>query len=181
MQVNSDSDDNPQINAAIDLALKYEAHLCGLYVIQRLNLPTYAGAYIPAGVLQAHEEAEGVATQRADFIEKHKSEIKEGLWYTNEVETEMYMAAFSLLVKARKFLKHSYVAAWSQEDDKARIFQDQQAILEVATEKLTQLTMSRLDETFSYKGYPGIQFVFRSMDFHVNVICECMDRLLAMA
>ena len=58
VHVNSDNENNTQINAAIEIALKYEAHLCGLYVIQRLNLPTYAGAYIPSGVLQAHEQAE---------------------------------------------------------------------------------------------------------------------------
>lgn len=65
VQLNSDSDDNPQIKAAIDLALKYKAHLCGLYVIQRLNLPTYAGAYIPAGVLQAHEDLEQEIAEKA--------------------------------------------------------------------------------------------------------------------
>ena len=65
VQVNSDNEDNLQINAAIDIALKYDAHLCGLYVIQRLNLPTYAGAYIPSGVLQAHEQAEKEIAEKA--------------------------------------------------------------------------------------------------------------------
>ncbi len=58
VHVNSDDEKNLQLNTAIELALKFGAHLCGLYVIERLNLPTYAGAYIPAGVLQAHEQAE---------------------------------------------------------------------------------------------------------------------------
>ena len=58
VQVNSDNEDNLHINAAIDIAVNFGAHLCGLYVMEDLNLPTYAGAYIPAGVLQAHNQAE---------------------------------------------------------------------------------------------------------------------------
>lgn len=69
VHVNSDDEKNLQLKTAIELALKFDAHLNGLYVIERLNLPTYAGAYIPAGVLQAHEQAE---EERA---EKVKSEF----------------------------------------------------------------------------------------------------------
>ena len=63
VHVNSDDESHFQVKTAIELALKFEAHICGLYVIERLNLPTYAGAYIPAGVLQAHDQAE---QERAD-------------------------------------------------------------------------------------------------------------------
>eukprot|EP00977_Amphora_coffeiformis_P018254 scaffold6345_cov155-Amphora_coffeaeformis.AAC.6 len=129
---------------------------------------------------QAHEEAESVAKQRADFIRYHEKEIKEGLWYAKEHEIELYILAFDLLVEARSFLKYSYVAAWSKHDDAAKPFQRQQAILEVATEKLTQLTMSRLDDIYTFKGYPGIQLVFRSIYFHSSIVRECIDRLNAM-
>lgn len=69
VHVDSDDDKNLQLNAAVELALKFKAHLFGLYVIQRISLPTYAGAYIPSGVLQAHEKAEQERAKKvqADF------------------------------------------------------------------------------------------------------------------
>jgi len=129
---------------------------------------------------QAHEEAEFVAKQRAEFIQNHESEISEGLWYADENEIRLYISTFDLLVTARSFLKFSYVAAWSLHEHAATRFQHQQAILEVATEMLTQLTMSRLDDIYNDKGYPCMQFVFRSISFHSKIVRECIVRLSAM-
>lgn len=81
VHVNSDEEENFQLNAAIELALKYKAHICGLYVIQRLNLPTYAGAYIPSGVLQAHEQAE---QERAEKVQAEFNSMVEKSGCTSE-------------------------------------------------------------------------------------------------
>ena len=158
-----------------------EAHVCNRYnVITNAEAEEEQRSIFFTDRYQAHEEAEAVAKQRADFIQSLEKEIKEGLWYANESEIGLYVAAFGLLVEARSFLKYSYVAAWSQHADVAKHFQHQQAILEVATEKLTQLTISRLDDIYTYKGYPGMQFVFRSIDFHSSIVRECICRLNAM-
>ena len=81
VHVSSDEKEDFQLNVAIELALKYGAHLCGLYVIQRLNLPTYAGAYIPSGVLQAHEEAE---QERAEKVQAEFSAMVDKAGCTSE-------------------------------------------------------------------------------------------------
>jgi hypothetical protein len=129
---------------------------------------------------QAHEDAEGVARERAEFVQNHRNEIVEGLWYASEPESEAYIATFDRLVRARSLLKHSYVTAWAQKASSSSYFENQQALLEVATEKLSQLTMSRLDEAYSEKGNTGIRSLFRSVTFHTKVIQICMKRLLEM-
>ena len=71
---------------------------------------------------RAHDDAQAVAQERVDFIRERHAEIKDGLWYAKDSEVQFYMATFPLLVRARSFLKYSYVSAWSRQGNKARCF-----------------------------------------------------------
>ena len=158
-----------------------EAHVCNRYnAITDAEVEEEQRSIFFTDRYQSHEEDEAVAKQRAEFIQNHGKEIKEGLWYASEPEVELYISTFALLVEARSFLKYSYVAAWSQNEVKMKNFQHQQAVLEVATQQLTQMTMSRLDEVYTIKGRSGLKFVFRSILFHSSIVRECMDRLIRM-
>jgi ariadne-1 len=152
-----------------------EAHVCNRY--DAATEDTERSIFF-TDRYQAHEDAEAVAKERASFVQKHRDEIVTGLWYASESERDAYIATFDRLVRARSFLKHSYVTAWSQKTSSSSDFENQQALLEVATGKLSQLTMSRLDETYSEKGNAGIRSLFRSVTFYTKVVHTCMKRLL---
>ena len=87
--------------------------------------------------------------------------------------------AAEALLTARRFLKHSYVAAWAIRDDVAKreVFESHQATLELLTERLSRMTMANIDPIFHEHGAKGIRDHFRSMAFHTSSVMEYMQRI----
>jgi hypothetical protein len=134
---------------------------------------------------QAHEDAQDVAQQRAKFVQDHTVAIQDGLWYAPATNIDLYLRTFPFLVQARSFLKFSYVKAFANDKGSRKqedSFQAQQAILELSTEKLTQLCMTSIDQLYSTgfthsESSVSLEFMFQSMRFHSAVLQECMNRL----
>ena len=125
----------------------------------------------------AHDDSEEAAKEKLLFAQQHQRAIEESLWHVNDNHVRSFLFAFPRLVQARSFLKYSYIAAWGQGGKAAHDFQNQQAILETVTEKLTQLTMSLLDEVSSRKGDVDSTSAFPLIVFFSDIVDECMDRM----
>jgi nucleotide-binding universal stress UspA family protein len=74
--VDNDKDCETRLETASSLCKTFEAQLTGLYLLQKISIPAYAGAYMPVEVFEANDEetiklrdkAEAVFTARSESV-----------------------------------------------------------------------------------------------------------------
>ena len=107
--VDNDRDCEFRLESATRLCKTFEAHLSGVYLLQKISIPAYAGAYVPVEVFQANDDeteklrdkAEAVFTAKCESvnIDSHFSSVE------GDVSTELNRCsryADLLLVPQRK-------------------------------------------------------------------------------
>jgi len=130
---------------------------------------------------KAHEDAEIFARNEVkSFQEKQDKLSSETLWFASDDDLEHMMTAASTLVQARNFLKNSYVAAWAMRKDLEHrdVFDSHQANLELFTEKLSQLLLTKVHQLYAEQGARAIHMHFRAMVFSTASVDRYMERII---
>ena len=72
--VDNDSDCENRLELASSLCKAFEAQLTGLYLLQKISIPAYAGAYMPVEVFEANDEETIKLRDKAEAVFTAKSE-----------------------------------------------------------------------------------------------------------
>lgn len=129
---------------------------------------------------KAHDDAEVFARNEVTtFEEKLEKLSTETLWFASDDDLESMLFAAKTLVRARNFLKNSYVAAWAMRNDvKHRsAFDSHQANLELFTEKLSQLLLTKVHQLYTEQGARAIHMHFRAIQFSTASLEQYMGRI----
>jgi ariadne-1 len=131
---------------------------------------------------KAHADAEQFAKREVlAFEEKREKLANEILWFASDEDLDNLYTAATSLVRARNFLKNSYVAAWAMRNDLEHrdVFESHQANLELFTEKLSQLLLlTKVHQLYIEQGARAIHMHFRAIAFSTGSILKYMDRVL---
>jgi len=128
---------------------------------------------------QAHEEAEFFARKRLEGIEDKVQHLLDKFRLLEEEEAQDLVEAEETLVEARRFLKHSFIAAYGMKDDQARrkIFESHQGALELLTETLSGLTELNLDTLYVERGENSLRLHLRAISFYTSIVRKYMERI----
>ena len=129
---------------------------------------------------KAHDDAEVFARNEVTtFEEKLEKLSTETLWFASDDDLESMLFAAKTLVRSRNFLKNSYVAAWAMRNDvKHRsAFDSHQANLELFTEKLSQLLLTKVHQLNTEQGARAIHMHFRAIQFSTASLEQYMGRI----
>lgn len=66
--VDNDKDCENRLESATSLCKTFEARLSGLYLLQKISIPAYAGAYVPVEVFEANDEETEKLRDRAETV-----------------------------------------------------------------------------------------------------------------
>ena len=130
---------------------------------------------------KAHDDAEVFArTELKSFQEKLEKLSAESLWFASDEDLDSMLKGGRTLVKARNFLKNSYVAAWAMRTDLEHrdIFESHQANLELFTEKLSQLLLTKVHQLYAEQGARAIDMHFRAIVFSTTSLEQYMSRII---
>ncbi len=72
--VDNDKDCETRLETASSLCKTFEAQLTGLYLLQKISIPAYAGAYMPVEVFEANDEETIKLRDKAEAVFTAKSE-----------------------------------------------------------------------------------------------------------
>jgi len=72
--VDNDKGCQDRLHTASNLCSSFEAQLTGLYVLQKISVPAYAGAYVPVEVFEANDEQTEQLRDKAKAVFTAKSE-----------------------------------------------------------------------------------------------------------
>ena len=72
--VDNDKDCESRLETASSLCKTFEAQLTGLYLLQKITIPAYAGAYMPVEVFEANDEETIKLRNKAEAVFTAKSE-----------------------------------------------------------------------------------------------------------
>ena len=131
---------------------------------------------------KAHEDAEVFARNEAATLEGKLEKLSaETLWFASDDDLESMLQAAKMLVRARNFLKNSYVAAWAMRNDLEHrsTFDSHQANLEMITEKLSQLLLTKVHQLYIEQGARAINMHFRAILFCTTSLEQYMERITA--
>lgn len=131
---------------------------------------------------KAHDDAEAFASKEAkSFEEKLEKLTTETLWFASEEDLDNLLNAAKTLVQARNFLKNSYVAAWAMRKDLEHrdAFDSHQANLELFTEKLSQLLLTKMHQLYAEQGPRAVRVHFRAMLFSTASLEQYMKRIVS--
>lgn len=128
---------------------------------------------------QAHEEAEYFARKRTSEIDDKIQYFLEKFWLVEEEQAQDLVKAEETLIKARRFLKFSYIAAYGMKDEQVRrkIFESHQGALELLTETLSGLTELNLDTLYVERGEKTLRLHLRAISFYSSVVEKYIDRI----
>lgn len=129
---------------------------------------------------KAHDDAEMCAKGELRSFEEKKNKLaSETLWFASDEDLDNILHANRTLVRARSFLKNSYVAAWAMRKDLEHRddFESHQANLELFTEKLSQLLLTKVQQLYTEQGARAIHMHFRAMVFSTASVISYMDRM----
>jgi ariadne-1 len=131
---------------------------------------------------QAHDEAEDFSRDQVRITAEKAEEIAKKFWFLSEAHYDTLVEAQMTLVKARNFLKHSFIAVWAmrREPVKRGFFESHQATLEMVTERLSQMTIARWDEIYKLQGERALCLHFRSMGFLTLSVQSYIQRILSL-
>ncbi|CAB9520759.1 IBR domain-containing protein 1 [Seminavis robusta] len=159
-----------------------EPHICNRYEShQSAENDDERRALFFTDRFQAHEDAEKFASREAKcFDEKREKLAAEILWFASDDDLDNMYTAARTLVRARNFLKNSYVAAWAMRKDLEHrdVFESHQANLELFTEKLSQLLLTKVHQLYIEHGAGAIHMHFRAMIFSTGSLLKYMDRMI---
>lgn len=129
---------------------------------------------------KAHDDAEIFAKGELRSFEEKKNKLaSETLWFASDEDLNTILHATRTLVRARNFLKNSYVAAWAMRKDLEHrdVFESHQANLELFAEKLSQLLLTKVQQLYTEQGARAIHMHFRAMVFSTASVISYMDRM----
>ena len=156
-----------------------EPHTCNMYdpVADRSDADDEdARALFFTGRYDAHDEAQIVAQRQCKELQHSADKMESRFPYVSNEQYSTLFEATETLVKARSFLKFSYVAAWARPDKS--FFEIYQSTLESVTERVNYMTERHLDRIFHEDGPYGIDLHFRALSFHMSSLNQYMDRMM---
>lgn len=90
--VDNDKDCENRLESASSLCKTFEAQLTGLYLLQKITIPAYAGAYMPVEVYEANDEETIKLRDRAQALFTVKSESVNIISHFSAVEGDVSTA-----------------------------------------------------------------------------------------
>ena len=90
--VDNDKDCDTRLETASGLCKAFEAQLTGLYLLQKISVPAYAGAYMPVEVFEANDEETIKLRNKAEAVFNSKSESVNIISHFNAVEGDVSTA-----------------------------------------------------------------------------------------
>jgi hypothetical protein len=90
--VDNDKDCDTRLETASSLCKTFEAQLTGLYLLQKISIPAYAGAYMPVEVFEANDEETIKLRNKAEAVFTTKSESANIISHFNAVEGDVSTA-----------------------------------------------------------------------------------------
>lgn len=136
---------------------------------------------------QAHDQGEVYAQTQITNLEQRVSDISRRVWdVLQERDTAALRSGLDTLVRARRFLKYSYVYSFGnlRNDhgvDGRSVFESYQAALEASTESLSHLTELDLNEIYEDRGSQGIHCHVGAVGVFTELVHNSMQRMLALS
>ena len=128
-----------------------------------------------------HEDAEHYAVNHLNAFEKDMQRAMEDrVLCISGDDLDIVESTRESLVSCRRFLKHSYVAAYSFTANEKE-FEDHQTALEALCEKLTRLSDEKIEDIVFKNGEMVLRMHFRSLQFYtfsVHKYIELMERFM---
>ena len=90
--VDNDKDCDTRLETASSLCKTFEAQLTGLYLLQKISIPAYAGAYMPVEVFEANDEETIKLRNKAEAVFTTKSESLNIISHFTAVEGDVSTA-----------------------------------------------------------------------------------------
>lgn len=160
-----------------------ESHICNRYdPADSAENDFERHALFTASRYHAHDEAELFALSQSNNHQPHK--LIEAFWFLDEDEDpEILCEALRIIVKARSFLKYSYVASFGLRKDPKRlkIHEGHHSCLEVFTERLSQLAETNLQRLYLEEGERGVKSHFRRLAFYTISVVRYTERITDLA
>jgi len=128
---------------------------------------------------QAHEQAELFAKRHSDQAEEAIQKLVDRMYGLEQHQTDQLLDARETLVQCRRFLKHSYVAAYNMQSSHQEMFVDQQGALESFCEMLSFLSETNLERVYVEDGEKAIWNHLKSLSFYTVSVKKYMDRIVA--
>jgi ariadne-1 len=134
-------------------------------------------ALFTATRFEAHDHAEDFAYEQLRRFQPSK--LLEAFWFLEEEDTETYKKGLDILVQARCFLKHSYIASLGLRNDQAALekHERQHSCLEMFTERLSQLTELNLHRLYLEHGGKGMKEHFQRLAFFATSVSKYQERM----
>jgi ariadne-1 len=131
---------------------------------------------------QAHEEAEYFAKKQVEASDQLLEKLLER-FYLDPEDIEGLSVAGKILLRARGFLKYSYVAAYGLRlDQKHRAtFEKHQGVLELFTEQLSRLSEMPLEVVYMERGETGLVRHLRAIAFYSSSVERYIERVVSFA
>ena len=131
---------------------------------------------------QAHDDAEMYATEKLKLLKDDDQHTAEKGWFPTEEAFDVLVEAWEALVRGRRFLKWSYVAAWALRQSSAEldVFGMSQATLELVTERLNYMALADTESLYHTDGERGLRMHFHAMEFLSSTVGSYQLRILSL-
>jgi ariadne-1 len=155
-----------------------ESHICNRYnPIDSAEDDFERHALFTATRFEAHDNAEDFAFEQLKKFQPLK--LLEALWFLEEEDLETLKRGLDTLVRARCFLKHSYIASLGLRNDQEALkkHDKQHSCLEMFTERLSQLTEMNLHRLYQEQGVKGLKGHFQRLAFFATSVSKYQQRM----
>jgi len=126
---------------------------------------------------QNHDKSALFAKDHLKKFDEDMQRAVDRIRYVSDDEVAALERCRELLVEARTFLKHSYVAAYASPPEKLAALEDHQSALEMFVEKLTRLSNRKLEHVFVLEGEASMRNFVRSISFYTTSVYGYMERI----
>ncbi|KAG7342051.1 IBR/half ring-finger domain containing protein [Nitzschia inconspicua] len=137
-------------------------------------------ALFTATRFEAHDQAEEFAFEQSKAFRPEK--LLEAFWFLDEEDCDIMCRGLGVLVQARCFLKHSYIASLGMRADEVALqkHERQHSCLEMFTERLSQLTEMNMHRFYLEQGENGLKRHFQRLAFFSKSVAKYQERMSAM-
>lgn len=132
---------------------------------------------------QAHDEGEFFAKKQVEENESRLQRLCDRVWLLKNDDLECLWQGSEMLLCCRRFLKYSYVLAFGirRRQDKLEIFENHQGVLELFTERLSELCETSLEKVYMEQGEKGVFLHMRAVSFYSVSVQRYMERMATFA
>ncbi|CAJ1949614.1 unnamed protein product [Cylindrotheca closterium] len=149
-------------------------HVCNQYIESGDSNDDLQRGLFLAKRYEAHEDAQLFTKDQKQNLENRP---------LNQIEEEYFetlQTGLEVVMEARIFLKHSYMATFGLRGNQTKLteLESHQGALEVLTEKLNQLTEMNVHRIYREQGKQSLTMHFQRLSFYLFSVCTYMTRIL---